>query len=75
MGLGVTAIVVSLGLLMFVAYRGFPVVVFAPVLAMLAVALSGLPLLPSFTESFMGHAAGYIKSFFPLFLLARSSAN
>ena len=69
MGLGVTAIVVSLGLLMVVAYRGFPVIVFAPLLALLAVALSGLPLLPSFTESFMGHAAGYIKSFFPLFLL------
>ena len=69
MGLGVTAIVLSLGLLMVVAYRGFPVIVFAPLLALLAVALSGLPLLPSFTESFMGHAAGYIKSFFPLFLL------
>jgi H+/gluconate symporter-like permease len=69
MALGVTAIVLSLGLLMVVAYRGLSVIVFAPLLALLAVALSGLPLLPSFTESFMGHAAGYIKSFFPLFLL------
>jgi len=54
MGLGVTAIVLSLGLLMIVAYRGLPVIVFAPLLALLAVALSGLPLLPNFTESFMG---------------------
>ena len=69
MGLGVCAIVLSLGLLMVFAYRGFPVIVFAPLFALLAVGLSGLPLLPNFTESFMGHAAGYIKSFFPLFLL------
>ena len=69
MGLDVIAIIVSLGLLMIIAYRGLPVIVFAPLLALLAVALSGLPLLPNFTESFMGHAAIYIKSFFPLFLL------
>ncbi len=69
MGLELTAIVLSLGLLMVLAYRGLPVIVFAPLLALLAVALSGQPLLPSFTELFMGHAASYIKSFFPLFLL------
>ena len=65
MGLEVIAIVLSLGLLMAFAYRGLPVIVFAPVFALLAVALSGLPLLPSFTESFMGHAAGYIKVVLP----------
>ncbi len=69
MGLELTAIVLSLGLLMVLAYRGLPVIVFAPLLALLAVALSRQPLLPSFTELFMGHAASYIKSFFPLFLL------
>jgi H+/gluconate symporter-like permease len=69
MGLELTAIVLSLGLLIVLAYRGLSVIVFAPLLALLAVALSGQPLLPSFTELFMGHAASYIKSFFPLFLL------
>ena len=69
MALELLAILLSLGLLMAFAYRGLPVIVFAPVFALLAVALSGLPLLPSFTESFMGHAAGYVKAFFPLFLL------
>ena len=69
MGLELIAILLSLGLLMAFAYRGLPVIVFAPVFALLAVALSGLPLLPSFTESYMGHAAGYVKAFFPLFLL------
>src|SRR3954454_11113247 len=65
----VLAIVLALALLMAIAYRGFPVIVFAPLCAMLAVGLSGRPLLPSYTETFMGSAAGYIRSFFPLFLL------
>src|SRR5258708_17392629 len=54
---------------MTLAYRGLPVIVFAPICALLAVALSGRPLLPSYTETFMAAAAGYIRSFFPLFLL------
>ena len=37
----VTAILISLGLLMFLAYRGFPVIVIAPIVTLLAVALSG----------------------------------
>src|SRR4051812_20426010 len=69
MGLDVLAIVVSLVLLMAIAYRGLPVVLFAPACALLAAGLSGRPLLPSYTETFMAAAAGYIRSFFPLFLL------
>jgi H+/gluconate symporter-like permease len=69
MGLGVVAIVLALGLLMTAAYRGQSVILFAPVCALLAVGLSGGPLLPSYTETFMGSASGYIRSFFPLFLL------
>ncbi|GIM45438.1 putative transporter YxjC [Collibacillus ludicampi] len=65
----VLAILVSLGLLMFFAYRGFPVIVFAPIFTLLAVVLSGHALLPSYTETFMTNAANYVKSFFPVFLL------
>lgn len=65
----VLAILVSLGLLMYFAYRGFPVIVFAPIFTLLAVVLSGLPLMPSYTETFMTNAANYVKSFFPIFLL------
>ncbi|WZO97687.1 GntP family permease [Isosphaeraceae bacterium EP7] len=65
----VGAIVLALGLLMAVAYRGLPVIIFAPLCALLAAALSGLPLLPSYTELFMTGVAGFIRSFFPLFLL------
>jgi H+/gluconate symporter-like permease len=69
MGLAVGAIVVALGLLMAVAYRGLPVILFAPLCALLAVALSGGALLPSYTETFMAGAAGYVRAFFPIFLL------
>ncbi|MDA5109777.1 MULTISPECIES: GntP family permease [Brevibacillus] len=65
----VLAILVSLGLLMFFAYRGYPVIVFAPIFTLLAAVLSGLALLPSYTETFMTNAANYVKSFFPVFLL------
>ena len=65
----VGAILLSLVVLMVVAYRGLPVIVLAPVCAMLAVGLSGSALLPSYTESFMTGASDYIKAFFPIFLL------
>ncbi len=69
MRLDVVAIVLALSVLMAIAYRGWPVIVFAPLCAALAVGLSGMPLLPAYTEIFMASAAGYIRSFFPLFLL------
>ncbi|MFD2369036.1 GntP family permease [Brevibacillus sp. GCM10020057] len=65
----VLSIILALGLLMFFAYRGFPVIVFAPIFTLLAVVLSGIALLPSYTETFMTNAANYVKSFFPIFLL------
>ncbi|MDG3002608.1 GntP family permease [Paludisphaera mucosa] len=69
MAIEVGAIVLALGLLMAVAYRGLPVIVFAPLCALLAAALSGLPLLPSYTDLFMTGVAGFVRAFFPLFLL------
>lgn len=69
MSLDVIAIVFALALLMLLAYRGWSVILFAPVCALLAVGLSGGLLLPSYTETFMGSASAFIQSFFPLFLL------
>lgn len=65
----VLIILLSLGLLMFVAYRGYPVIFFAPILALLAAGLSGLPILPTYTEVFMVKLANYVKAYFPIFLL------
>ncbi|NTV42539.1 MAG: GntP family permease, partial [Syntrophobacteraceae bacterium] len=65
----VLGIVLSLFLLMFMAYMGFSVILFAPVFALLAAALQGLPVMPSYTELFMAKAVVYVKSFFPVFML------
>jgi len=65
----VVAILLALGLLMFFAYRGYPVIVFAPIFTLLAVLISGLALMPSYTETYMVNAANYIKIYFPVFLL------
>jgi len=65
----VLGIWLSLACLMFVAYQGYSVIFFAPVFALLAAFLQGLPVMPSYTELFMGNAVGYVKAFFPVFLL------
>lgn len=68
--LGVIGIILSLALLMYLAYRGISVLILAPILALLAAFLSGgLPLLPTYTEVFMSNLAGYLKTNFPVFLL------
>ena len=51
--MGVLGILLSLGLLMFMAYRGFSVIFFAPVLAILAAVFSGMSILPTYTEIFL----------------------
>jgi H+/gluconate symporter-like permease len=51
------------------AWAGVSVLVLAPVLAALAAALSGAPVLAGYTQVFMQAAGGFVVAFFPLFLL------
>jgi H+/gluconate symporter-like permease len=68
--IGVIGIILSLVLLIWLAYRGITVLILAPLLALFAVLLNGnVPLLASYSEVFMSSFAGYAKSYFPLFLL------
>jgi len=63
-------ILLALGLLMFVAYRGFSVILFAPLCALLAVLLiDPSHVLPFFSGVFMEKMVGFIKSYFAVFLL------
>ncbi|WP_338752136.1 GntP family permease [Bacillus sp. FJAT-52991] len=63
-------ILLALGLLMFVAYRGFSVILFAPICALLAVFLTDPNfVLPFFSNIFMEKMVGFIKLYFPVFLL------
>ncbi|MBM7836935.1 H+/gluconate symporter-like permease [Alkalihalobacillus xiaoxiensis] len=57
MFIDILAIVLALGLLIFLAYRGYPVIIIAPLVTLLAVVLSGGALLPSYTETYMTNAA------------------
>lgn len=66
----IVGILVALGLLMFLAYRGISVLLLAPLCALAAVLASpGAPLLASYTQVFMPALGAFIVSFFPLFLL------
>src|SRR5277367_6626181 len=67
--MGLLGILVALGLLIWLAYRGWSVLLLAPAAAILAAGLAGEPLLAHWTQTFMGSAARFIMQFFPIFLL------
>lgn len=68
--LSIAGILLSLALLMWLAYRGISVLILAPLMALLAVALSpDTPLLASYTQVFMKALGSFVALFFPLFLL------
>jgi H+/gluconate symporter-like permease len=62
-------ILIALGLLIFLAFRGFTLLLAAPLAAIVAAAFSGEPLLAKWTITFMQAMGGFIANFFPLFLL------
>lgn len=68
MVLAFVGILVSLGFLIFMAYRGHSVIAIAPIASLIAVVFSGAPLLASYTQVFMPAVGGFIINFFPLFL-------
>ena len=67
--MGLLGILVGLLLLVWLAFRGWSVLVLAPVAALVAAAFGGEPLLANWTQTFMGSAATFLAQFFPLFLL------
>jgi H+/gluconate symporter-like permease len=63
-------VVLALVLLMLAAYRGYSVILFAPLAAMLAVLLTEPAAVPAvFTGLFMERMVGFLKLYFPVFLL------
>src|SRR5712671_7569990 len=67
--MGLVGILCGLALLVWLAFRGWSVLLLAPAGALLAAAFAGEPLLASWTQTFMGSAAAFLAQFFPLFLL------
>ena len=63
-------VLAALAFLMVVAYRGYSVILFAPIAAMGAVLLTDPSLVaPMFTGLFMDKMVGFLKLYFPVFLL------
>jgi H+/gluconate symporter-like permease len=67
--MGLLGILLGLALLIWLAFRGWSVLLLAPAAALVAAAFSGQPLLASWTQIFMVGAAQFLAQFFPLFLL------
>jgi H+/gluconate symporter-like permease len=63
-------VIAALVFLMFIAYRGYSVILFAPIAALGAVLLTDPHLVaPMYSGLFMEKMVGFIKSYFPVFLL------
>lgn len=68
--MSVLIVLFALAFLMFVAYRGYSVILFAPIAALLAVFLTDPHLVaPMFSNVFMVKMVDFIKLYFPVFML------
>jgi H+/gluconate symporter-like permease len=66
---GLFGILLGLALLVWLAYRGWSILLLAPGAALIAAAFAGGPLLAYWTQTFMDSASRFVAQFFPLFLL------
>ena len=69
--LGILGILVSLLLLIVLAYRGWNVILIAPICALVGLLIGDFdaPILATYTQVFMPALGNYLIKFFPLFLL------
>jgi len=67
--MGLFGILLGLGVLVWLSFRGWSVLLLAPAAALIAALASGEPLLAHWTQTFMNSAGGFLAQFFPLFLL------
>ena len=58
--MGLLGILVGLGLLIWLAFRGWSVLLLAPIAALVAALFGSQPLLASWTQIFMGSAATFV---------------
>jgi H+/gluconate symporter-like permease len=63
-------VLLALAFLMLVAYRGYSVILFAPIAALGAVLLTDPTMVPPiFSNVFMEKMVGFVKNYFPVFML------
>jgi len=66
---GLIGILIALALLMWLAYRGWSILMVAPIAGLAAAILAGEPVLAHWTQTFMPGAARFVAQWFPIFLL------
>jgi H+/gluconate symporter-like permease len=67
--MGLFGVLLGLGLLVWLAYRGWTILLLAPGAALVAAAFAGGPLLAFWTQTFMDSGSRFVAQFFPIFLL------
>lgn len=67
--MGILGILLGLALLMWFAYRGWSILLVAPLAALVVAVFSNEPPLAHWTQTFMQGAARFVAQWFPLFLL------
>ena len=68
--LDVLIVILALIALMIVAYRGYSVIIFAPIVALAAVLVfEPLSILPTYTNLFMQKTSEFVRNFFPFFMM------
>jgi H+/gluconate symporter-like permease len=67
--MGLLGVLLGLALLVWLAYRGWSILLLAPGAALIAAAFAGGPILAYWTQTFMDSGSRFVAQFFPLFLL------
>ena len=67
--MGLLGILLALSGLMYLSFRGWSILLLAPLAAMVAALTAAEPLLAHLTQTFMPAAATFVAQFFPIFLL------
>ncbi|OOF82183.1 GntP family permease [Rodentibacter caecimuris] len=73
--LSLIGIFVGLVLLMFLAFRGYSIVWIAPLCAAIVALTGGLDILDAYLGSYMNGLVGFVKAWFPAFLLSAIFGN
>ncbi|MCM3671534.1 GntP family permease [Mesobacillus maritimus] len=63
-------IILSLILLIFLAFRGFSIIIIAPVVSLFVIVLNNMPILETFQNDYMGGFVNYAKNYYLIFLFA-----
>ncbi|OOF59946.1 GntP family permease [Rodentibacter myodis] len=73
--LSLVGIFIGLTLLMFLAFRGYSIVWIAPLCASIVALTGGLDILDAYLGSYMNGLVGFVKAWFPAFLLSAIFGN